>query len=88
MAATHPRYNLRPVTLSGLYKKALKDAGHGEVAGWHCPNGNDAHVLMESGKRFLCGTNAHNQASSLRSKATSRAWQARPRSSRPTASST
>ncbi|MFN0094588.1 MAG: hypothetical protein ACKVVT_07395 [Dehalococcoidia bacterium] len=61
MTANHPRYNLRPVILSGLYKKALRDAGYGEPKGWHCPNGSDAHVLMESGLRFVCRTNAQNQ---------------------------
>lgn len=57
----HPRYNLSPGTLSGLYAKALRDAGHGEVKGWHCPNGNDAFVQMMDGKCFQVGVGPGNK---------------------------
>lgn len=49
----NPHYYLDPGTLAGPYVKALREAGHGEVKGWHCPMGNDAQVEMKDGKRFI-----------------------------------
>ena len=58
---SHPHYYLTPLTLSNMYASALRAGGHGEAKGWHCPAGNDAYVLMESGQKFICKTDARNQ---------------------------
>ncbi len=48
----NPHYYLDPGTLAGPYLIALREAGHGEVKGWHCPVGNDVCVEMKDGKHF------------------------------------
>ena len=58
----HPRYNLSPGTLSGLYRQALESMGHGPVKGWHWPPAAyDAAVEMQDGARFYVGTDARSQ---------------------------
>ena len=59
-ASAGPKYNLTPLTFSVNYAAALKQAGHGEVRGWHSPVGNAACVEMMDGSHFMVNVGAGN----------------------------